>query len=679
VAVKRTPAKRGPSVLLMSMPWASVTEPSLGLALLKPKLLEAGIPCRIRHQNIFLLDHFRPESYETVGARWGLNDFLFTNVFEGDELSEDQIDALAVLVRNTYRLIDLEAHASTDPAPFIEYVTKIRNEVIPAYLRDCMRIVDESEATMVGFTCMYDQTFTSLALAKLVKERYPEKLIVLGGYALEPPVGPHILRAFPFVDALCIGEGEDRIVPLARASVDRSLLSTIPNVMYRDGEGAIHEPALGARPVDLDLSPVPHYDDFFADALELDVNHQVEIKIETLPVESSRGCWWGQVSHCTFCGIDDETMRYRAKSPERVQEILATLTKRHGRRLFRFADYILPRQYYKTLLPELAKRDEKYILHWEMKANVKSGEVALMSAAGIIAAQPGIESFSTPVLKKMAKGVTGIQNVLTVKLLTEHNIIVNYNILFGFPEDEPDEYRELVRNIPLLYHLPPPYSYIPVQTTRFAPMQVDPARFGVTAPLVAECAYDTILSKDYRREIGFDIDEYCYIFATPYEFDPACAEYYDMLVYQVAHWIQLHVEREEVRLSYELKDGEIEFVDSRFSEEPATIRFGRDHAVVQAAISERAIAAHRLAAELDQELSATTVAKVLDDLREARLVYEEGERVVGLAFPAACYETWAKLRATPVFEGVDRPERRHADDEPLPPARVPVGATAAGG
>jgi hypothetical protein len=104
-------------------------------------------------------------------------------------------------------------------------------------------------------------------------------------------------------------------------------------------------------------------------------------------------------------------MRYRAKSPKRVHEILATLTERHERRLFRFADYILPRQYYETLLPELATRDEKYVLHREMKANVKSHEAALMSEAGIIVAQPGIESFSTPVLKEIAKGVTGIDSL----------------------------------------------------------------------------------------------------------------------------------------------------------------------------------------------------------------------------------------------------------------------------
>ncbi|HEU4639411.1 MAG TPA: RiPP maturation radical SAM C-methyltransferase, partial [Candidatus Binatia bacterium] len=354
-------------------------------------------------------------------------------------------------------------------------------------------------------------------------------------------------------------------MPLAQGSVERDNLRSIPNILFRDSEDRVHQTPPLSKPINLDESPIPEYDDFFSDVAELKSHHQVEIEVQTLPVESSRGCWWGQISHCTFCGIDDETMKYRSKSPERVKLILSTLKARHGPRVFRFADYILPRQYYKTLLPELAQDPSKYFLHWEMKANVKCKDIEIMSLAGVVAVQPGIESFSTSVLKKMCKGVSGIQNVYTIKTLMEHNISVNYNILFGFPTDTPSEYRELINQIPYLYHLIAPYSYIPVQTTRFAPLQTDPERFGITKPIVSERAYDMILAPDYRRRIGFDLNNYCYIFETPYEFNPDCAELYNVLVYQVSHWIQLHESREP-RLSYEVTESGIEYFDSRYDE-----------------------------------------------------------------------------------------------------------------
>lgn len=663
-AVYRTTNSAGtPKVLLISMPWASLTEPSLGLAILKAKLLGNEIPCTIRHQNIFFLEYLKAESYDAIGARWGFNDFLFTKTLQ-EEVVPEQLEALVGMVHNNYRLLDLQGSARIDPEPFIEYALKIRNEAVPRFLADCMRVVDESDATMIGFTCMYDQTFASLALAKLIKEKYPEKLIVFGGYALERPVGPQIFSSFPFVDVVVFGESEEKIVPLAQGSVERDNLRYIPNILFRDSEDRVHQTPPLSKPINLDESPIPEYDDFFSDVAELKSHHQVEIEVQTLPVESSRGCWWGQISHCTFCGIDDETMKYRSKSPERVKLILSTLKARHGPRVFRFADYILPRQYYKTLLPELAQDPSKYFLHWEMKANVKCKDIEIMSLAGVVAVQPGIESFSTSVLKKMCKGVSGIQNVYTIKTLMEHNISVNYNILFGFPTDTPSEYRELINQIPYLYHLIAPYSYIPVQTTRFAPLQTDPERFGITKPIVSERAYDMILAPDYRRRIGFDLNNYCYIFETPYEFNPDCAELYNVLVYQVSHWIQLHESREP-RLSYEVTESGIEYFDSRYDEKPKVWKWSLDHARLQNALSQRIVTWPQLTLELQDEMKTSTVAEILEDFVRERLIYQEGNQIVGLAFPAACYKKWEELRKQPLLEN-STPDRE-ITDQPSPP------------
>src|SRR6185295_14313660 len=36
--------------------------------------------------------------------------------------------------------------------------------------------------------------------------------------------------------------------------------------------------------------------------------------------ETSRGCWWGEKAHCTFCGLNGQTMNYRAMSPQKALE-----------------------------------------------------------------------------------------------------------------------------------------------------------------------------------------------------------------------------------------------------------------------------------------------------------------------------------------------------------------------
>ena len=43
---------------------------------------------------------------------------------------------------------------------------------------------------------------------------------------------------------------------------------------------------------------------------------------EPLFFETSRGCWWGQIHHCLFCGLNGDTIAYRSKSPGRAVEEL---------------------------------------------------------------------------------------------------------------------------------------------------------------------------------------------------------------------------------------------------------------------------------------------------------------------------------------------------------------------
>lgn len=632
----------GPKVLLLSMPWAPLHQPSLALGILKAKLLEAEISCTVRHLNIFLLQYLKVDSYRALADRWALNDFLFTQVLEGDVVAPDQLEALDAMLHKPWERVDLRSIEPFDSSTVVQYALKVRNEAIPRFLDDCLAVIDDYQPSMIGFTCMFDQTFASLALATLVKRRHPEILIVFGGYALELPVGPQLIRSFGCVDAVALGEGEHTIVPLAEASFDRTQLLKMPGVIDRNTGGEPHAVPRG-QPVNLDASPVPDYDDFVSDVEELSLRHEVDIPFRSALVESSRGCWWGQVSHCVFCGIDDETMRYRFKSPLRVQSILHSLQQRYGKKKFCFADYIMPRQYYKSLLPALAEAGAPYSLFWEMKSNVRAEEIALMKRAGVDSVQAGIESFSSGVLRKMSKGVSAIQNVFTIKMLMQNNMDVNYNIIYGFPTDDANDYREMVTRIPLLYHLTPPISYVPVLTTRFAPLQADPARFGITRRLTHADAYDMILSKAYRERIGFELDDYCYIFETPYNYNEECRKYYDILVYQISHWRTQQAMR-LVRLSYVFTNDGIEYTDSRYDENDKLLRFGLPHAAAQRALAGSIVSRHELAAEVAKELDDPSLLEaILDDFRRERLLFEEGDRVVGLAFPAACYETWIDL------------------------------------
>ena len=117
-----------------------------------------------------------------------------------------------------------------------------------------------------------------------------------------------------------------------------------------------------------------------------------------LPLESSRGCWWGAAHQCTFCGLNGTSLGYRSKSPERVLAEVHELEDRYGVSDFEAVDNILDMGYHKTLLPELAADTSTRRIFYEIKANVSRAQVAALVDAGIMWVQPGIESLHSEVL-----------------------------------------------------------------------------------------------------------------------------------------------------------------------------------------------------------------------------------------------------------------------------------------
>lgn len=628
-----------PRALLLSMPWAAIGEPSLGLGVLKACLEQAGIPTRVRHLNLFLLKYLRASTYVGLANAYALNDFVFTY-----DLDPNVSGVQYRLIRE--RLMELAEigilSLSEDGDEAVDILMEARRNIFDRWLDECTEFIVRENPTLIGFTCLFDQTISSIALARKIRRRLPAVTIVLGGYALEGPVAREILRCFPWIDAVCLGEGEPAIVELAHASAGQRPLTGIPNLLTQDtGELKLSAPTFirGRRlavrepiptriaPISMDESPTPSFDDYFADLNELDLIYQVKVEFDTLPVESSRGCWWGQKNHCVFCGIDDETMQYRARSPENTIAMLDELSLRYGVNSFRFSDYILPRTYMKTLLPELASREKLYHLECEIKANLTAEHFNLLKAAGFNECQPGIESFSSSALSKMSKGVTGIRNIQTLVLGKMNGIRIHYNFLFGFPTDELDEYEAMLTVIPLLYHLDPPHGRQRVEITRFAPLQVDPERFCISGSSHS-VLYDAIFSPDFLSNIRFDLDAYAYYFQRPYFNSRALEQVYGLLTEQLDHWKKTKAER-TVELTWSSEDGKIIFRDSRYSEDPIISTFGMRHHDVFLACAGTARTLYAIA-----ELASMTTqdaAMVLEELVARRIVFHEGRKYLGLA------------------------------------------------
>lgn len=625
-----------PRTVLISLPWATYAEPALGLAILKATLKDQGIFCRILHANLGLLRHLTPETYAMIATFWGLNEFIFTGNLDS---SFDENQAECLVERCRLHASNAQRGRYTNTESLVELCLQLRDDVIPNYLRECADKILDLRPTMVGFTCMFDQTLASVALAKILKTDEPDLLVVLGGYAMEGPPGPNILRSFSWIDAITRGDGEPIIGRLAAASIGAEKIEDISGVLTTRSNGN----GRSTVRIDLNMSSAPDYDDWFADIEELKRIDRMTVRSHVLPVEASRGCWWGEHKHCVFCGIDELTLKYRAKTPDKVITMLKNMRDRYGEHIFRFSDYILPKQYYGEVLDELAKANPRFRLMGEIKANQKLDRLRRFSHAGFVELQPGIESFSSEVLRLMDKGVLGIHNVLTLKGGYLYGIQINYNILYGLPNEDAEWYRQMLKQLPLLYHFTPPVSRTETVVTRFAPLQTDPNRFGISYKARHHRCYDVFFSQNFLREHPFSLDDHAYYFDRHFTYGEELPELYSMLVLQVENWKRQHRER-EVYLYYidAPNEDRLEVFDGRFDEETCfELRGAARHVYLTCdmkPVEERVLREdlHARGFVADDDLTSA-----ISVLNERRLLWREKDQLLGVAVP---YDVWAKHR-----------------------------------
>jgi ribosomal peptide maturation radical SAM protein 1 len=196
-----------------------------------------------------------------------------------------------------------------------------------------------------------------------------------------------------------------------------------------------------------------------------------------LPVETSRGCWWGQKSHCTFCGLNGGGIAYRSRSPDRVLEELRELNQTYGISKFELVDNILDMRHFDTLLPRL--RDQGYSLFGETKSNLRREHVQALAEAGFTWIQPGIESLHSRVLALMDKGAQAWMNVELLKWSREFGLRLSWALLFGFPTENDMDYQVMAELVPRISHLQPPGGMLHIRYDRYSPYHTRAQAYGL--------------------------------------------------------------------------------------------------------------------------------------------------------------------------------------------------------
>ena len=431
-------------VLLISMPFGALERQALGLSLLKACLTRAGVESEIRYFNFDFagltgVDDYCWVNYQVPYTAFA-GDWCFTEQLYG-ECPQAGAEYIDQILRQQWALSEMD----------IRRLLRIR-ALTGTFLDHCVESIDWARYDVVGFTSTFEQNIASLALSKRIKQLHPRIKIVFGGANWEGEMGLELHRQFAFVDYVCSGESEQSFPSLIAGIRRNRAPGDVPGVVYRKGRESIAT-GPGNLVNDLDELPVPDYTDYFRTLGVSGANAEV---LPVLLFETSRGCWWGARSHCTFCGLNGGAMAFRSKSQRRALDELKQLTDDWHVTMVEAVDNILDMAYFQEFLPAVAAEQLGLQLFYEVKANLSRRHLKQMAAAGVHRIQPGIESLSDHVLKLMRKGTTALQNVQLLKWCREYSVTAEWNLLYGFPGETRADYREILNMLPSIRFVDPP-------------------------------------------------------------------------------------------------------------------------------------------------------------------------------------------------------------------------------
>jgi ribosomal peptide maturation radical SAM protein 1 len=442
---------------LITMPYAEISQPSLGLGILKAALIQHGISAKVCYANILFAEKIGLKTYSFLCNHTGVS-LLGEWTFAGIAFPDFQPDHTKYLKHSK--------------APFMSdrLVWNVRNKALSFVEQLAQHILEDAPA-IAGCSSTFQQHCASLAILKQIKTLNPEIVTLLGGANCEGSMGYITHQNFDWVDYVVSGEAEELLPGLCQR-----ILENGPKIPQEELPVGVYGPSLRGTKMheqsvsraivhDLDASPIPLYDDYFDTLKASPIADRLH---PGLLFETSRGCWWGQKKPCAFCGLNGDGLIYRTKSPQRVVDELALLSNRYDIKQFQAADNVLDLRYFKTLLPALAQSKGKYRLLFEIRANLTREHVKQLADAGVIWVQSGIENFHDKILTLLNKGARSWQNIQLLKWSMQYGICMIWNFLINIPGESVEWYEEMMEWLPLIYHLQPPNGPIFVRYDRFS-------------------------------------------------------------------------------------------------------------------------------------------------------------------------------------------------------------------
>lgn len=321
-------------------------------------------------------------------------------------------------------------------APLLEKGVKIEvidARVEPGYKDKVVQAMTGADLLGVSSMTGY-QIADGLEISSAVKERYPDRMVVWGGY--HPSLLAEQTASDSRIDAVVRGQGEMTCLDLADHLDGGMSLEEIDGLSFRRDGDIIHNKERRVAGIN-QFSPMPY--DLIDVEKYMEFNHRVHgDRKRAINYVSSFGC----PHACGFCSNPEAYGRkWKGLKAERVVAEVTGLVERYSldrvyfddnnffaskRRMREICQGFLrsPRsfEWYATIRPDqvLALEDE---------------DLTLISRSGCTKFMMGAESGDDDILELINKGSIADDVLEVTRRSREHNIQPSYVFIFGFPTE----------------------------------------------------------------------------------------------------------------------------------------------------------------------------------------------------------------------------------------------------
>ena len=278
----------------------------------------------------------------------------------------------------------------------------------------------------------------TVQIARAVKERYPEKPVILGGW--HPSLLPDQTLAAEYVDIVVKGQGEDAMLEIVQRIEAGESMKGIAGVGYKENGQLVFNLPRTLKPIREMPPKAYHLADF--DAYERVCGRRWAMYTSSLACPYS-------CAYCTNEGVYGR--KWNALEPGQVVAETTDLVERHGLSLLWIVDdnFLVDRERAVAIAEGIIRTGVKF--DWSIQASTNLvcrftvDELKLLKRAGLSQVSQGADSGSAKVMHLMNKDFQKLETIYAAAdKLTQAGIRPSFNMIFGFPGEGESERRESI-------------------------------------------------------------------------------------------------------------------------------------------------------------------------------------------------------------------------------------------